>query len=244
MRRQKQYLLRILLAAALVLMMAASCFAADKTVQGECWYEGGKTIESNFDTAGFYHDTIQNLQPGDDVEFTITFTNRSGKDTDWYMENKVLESLEDNKDRAQNGGYTYILKNTVNGQETVLFDNSAVGGESKAGGLEGLHQATNATKDMFFIGTLAPGEHGTTTLYVKFDGESESNSYMNTKGALQVAYAVEVNEDGSTTTARTVAKTGDPGNMTIALLTLAASLLLMLAALISWRKSRKGGEKA
>ena len=93
MRRQKQYLLRILLAAALVLAMAASCFAADKNVQGECWYEGGKTIASNFDTTEFYSTPIGNLQPGDDVQFTITFTNRYSKDTDWYMENTVLESL-------------------------------------------------------------------------------------------------------------------------------------------------------
>ena len=243
MKGRKRHLLRMALALSLVIAIAgSSCFAADKNVSGKCWYEGGSSIASDFDTEGFYRDTIAGLQPGDDVQFTITYTNRYSKETDWYMQNRILESLEDNKDRASNGGYTYILKNIApDGTETVLFDNSAVGGDSKAGGLEGLHQATNATEDMFFIGTLASGETGTTSLYVKFDGETESNSYMDTKGGLQVAYAVEVKEDGGKTSS---AKTGDPGNTTVALLALGVSALLLLLALISWRRSRKGGENA
>ena len=83
-----------------------------------------------------------------------------------------------------------------------------------------------------------------TELYVKFDGETEVNDYMDTYGKLKVAYAVELENAGKTTNKVSGAtSTGDDSNllMLIAIMTLAA--LLALLTIMSWLRDRKEGEQ-
>ena len=190
----------LLISIVLIVCSAVTSLAETHSFKGECSYDGS-SIVSDFDSDAFAA-AINELQPGDDLHYTVTYGNTSKSYADFYMRNEVLTTLEDHKSQAENGGYTYVLKNIgPDGTETVLFDNSDVGGEVVKGGLEGLKQATSATKNYFFIQQLKPGEEGKTVLYVLFDGETEVNDYMDTFGDLMISYAVEdMGKDGKTTT--------------------------------------------
>lgn len=229
----------------LLLGMTVSVNAEKKKVDGHCWFDGGSTIESE----DFHDDTIatsiSGLEPGDDVTFLVEFKNKYKDTTYWYMNSDVLQTLEESFDRTQNGGYTFRLTHIKpNGERQVLFSNEEVGGDTKVAGMEGLHQATNATKEWFFIQKLKPKQKAYTELYVKFDGETEVNDYMDTYGKLKVAYAVELENAGKTTNKVSGAtSTGDDSNllMLIAIMTLAA--LLALLTIMSWLRDRKEGEQ-
>ena len=257
MRRMRRI---CILAAALITavgMMSAGVFAESQKIDGSCYYDGSDIV-SDFDS-GQVATAVTNLQPGDDVSFTVKYTNKSNESTDWYMSNKVLQTLEkannakkvEGTGQAENGGYTYQLIHTDNnGNSNVLFDNSKVGGEAKPLNMQGLEQATNALDEWFYIQTLAKGESGVVTLKVAFEGETEVNDYMDTKGEVMIKFAVEP-------TPKTAAKTkhykgngvatGDSANLWPWILAmLAAGLLLLLLALRSRRKddeAQRGGDE-
>ena len=177
------------LIAAAVLLPQSEVYAENKKFEEKCEFDGN-SINSDFNSDKFAS-TIKNMEPGDSLTYRITYKNASDKVTLWYMKTTVLETLEENKDQAENGGYTYKLSNDGPDGEQVYFDNSEVGGEKVVDKLQGLKQATNATQNYFFIQELDPGEHGVTKLYVEFDGETEVNDYMDTQGALLIKYAVQ-----------------------------------------------------
>ena len=225
----------------MILSTTQSTFAAKKSFDEKCSYNG-KKIVTDYSSKKF-KEAIKNMEPGDTLDYKLQYTNKSDKTTLWYMKNEVLETLEDNSDQAENGGYTYILK--AGGQ--TLFNNSAVGGEKVVNKLQGLKQATNATKDYFFIEELKPGKSGTTTLHVELDGETGVNTYMDTQGALSFQYAVEekgkrANPDNPGTRSRI--KTGDMNRIIYYVVLLSAAVLLLVIAVVIWRRDRKRGEDA
>ena len=75
-------------------------------------------------------DEIYGILPGDSIELKVNVQNDSQEDTDWYMSNEVIKSLEEGS-TAQGGAYGYQLR-YVNaaGEETVLFDSDTIGGDS------------------------------------------------------------------------------------------------------------------
>lgn len=87
----------------------------------------GKAIESNFSSQSLA-DEISGLQPGDSVEIKVAVMNSSGRNTDWYMSNEVLQSLEDSSP-ANGGAYQYVLTYHGSGDPTVLYSSDQVGGE-------------------------------------------------------------------------------------------------------------------
>lgn len=248
---KKYHIAAVLLTAALLMIgMSAVCTAESYKFSGECGYNGSE-IKSDF-TSDEFAASQSELEPGDELSYTITYANNSKDETSWYMRNTVLETLEEAKEQAENGGYTYVLKNIgPDGKETVLFDNSEVGGETKTEDLEGLKQATNATGNYFFIQKLKPGEEGTTSLYVALDGETEVNDYMDTHGALLVSYAVENNETNTETEQPTPSvqpprssgggtpRTGDSMELMKFILLMAGALIAAFLAIFSWRRDRR-----
>ena len=82
-----------------------------------------------------------------------------------------------------------------------MFDSDTVGGEydsvddmlTHMG--EGLHSATNALKDYFYLDTIHNGEGGYITLEVALDGETQGNDYQDTLADLQMNFAVELRDD-------------------------------------------------
>ena len=231
----------LLMTVALVVAMSGMVSANSYKFKGACQYNGNE-ITSDF-TSEEFAASQSDLEPGDDLAYKVTYTNNSNRTTYWYMRNSVLETLEEAKKQAENGGYTYVLKNIgPDGTETTLFDNSEVGGETKKADLEGLKQATNATGNFFYIQELKPGETGTTSLYVALDGETEVNDYMDTRGALMVSYAVE--DQSGNNTEQPSPRTGDTMDLWKFILLMAAAVAVAILAIVSWRRDRKDGEKA
>lgn len=254
--RTKRIIAVLTILMAMAMAFAAASNAETKTVNGHCYFTGSE-IKSDFSSKTIA-DSVRGLEPGDEVIFKVEFKNDYKVSTDWYMKNEVLTTLEESFDRTENGGYTYRLTHiTPEGEREALFDNSAVGGDSKAGDMEGLHQATNATKEWFFVQTLEPDQKAYTELYVKFDGETEVNDYMDTYGKLKVAYAVELNEEegteeeeekpdekektekGKSKSDKGFIKTGDNNNLLFPVITLFIAGLLMVLTVISYRRDRK-----
>ncbi len=249
MKKAKKVLI-LLTALALTFCMTGVSFAQTHSFNGACAYDG-KTISGDFTSDTFAASQSQ-LEPGDDLEYTIKYTNNGSKTTKWYMLNSVLETLEEQKDAAEHGGYTYTLKNIgPDGKETILFNNSEVGGDKVVGKLKGLYQATTSTGDYFFIQELKPGQTGTTYIYVQFDGETEVNDYMDTYGKLRVAYAVEdktkagpPDDDSKKKLTTSETRTGDSTSILKWVLLMTAALLGIILTIVSWRRDRKDGEKA
>lgn len=162
-------------------------------------FTGQKKMESNFKTADL-DEAVSGLQPGDNIIFTLSLQNDYQETTDWWMTNEVLHSLEDSSanSRTHGGAYTYVLTYTDrSGEKFVLFDSDTVGGEIISGAGEGLHEATDAMEEYFYLDTLATGQRGTITLEIVLDGETQGNDYQDTLADLQMNFAVELNADGT-----------------------------------------------
>ena len=256
MRMIKRIMPVLMLALIMTACTAAMAFAETYDYDGTCTYSGGRMIEG-FDSAEIAS-RVSDLQPGDDVTFTVGYENDDEDSTDWYMENSIVQTLEktdksrknqyvSGNDAAENGGYTYeLILIDSNGTRKQLFSNSRVGGDEgsvadldSGKNLEGLEPATNALDDWFYIDTLDKGESGTVILHVAFDGETEVNDYMDTDGELNVRFAVEKVSEGKTPTGKTV-KTGDQSNLIMwAAIGVIAGLLMLILAFLSRKRDEK-----
>ena len=234
---KRRFMMILALTMALVIGLTSGVFAESEEVTGYCYFDGDEIV-CDFDS-DIVVKTVSGLEPGDDVTFKVKFENRYPGTTHWYMRNEALITLEESYDRTQNGGYTYILTHVApDGSRNVLFDNSEVGGEAKPANMEGLHQATNALDEWFFIQDLKKGQSGYTELYVKFDGDSEVNDYMDTAGKLLVAYAVELDSTKPEKIRKRV-DTGDTNNLLNYVALMLAAMLLLILTILSYRKDRR-----
>ena len=251
MTRTLRSLISILAITLVMTFASAVCsFAESYDYTNSCSFDG-RQIVSTFKTNQFAQ-VVNDLQPGDDVTFTVEYYNRYSEATDWYMENAIVQTLEKTNAAkkvsgtgdAEGGAYKYELIHYDNeGNETILFNNvdDVVGGEDIVDGREGLEQATNALEDWFFIQTLEPEQHGTVVLKVAFEGETEVNDYMDTDGGLNVRFAVELANPGTgdNPPGKTV-KTGDyTPLMRWVAIAIAASVLLIILAIFSDRRDRR-----
>ena len=234
----------------LVLLGLLSCLVLP--VHGEVYYGGngwqvaftaGGRMDSNFGNADLA-DAIAGMQPGDTTIFTIDLTNQNAAAVDWYMTNEVLYSLEDRSANAatSGGAYTYYLTYTdAAGTENVLFSSDTVGGEGVSAAGEGLHEATSALEDYFYLDTMTAGQQGTIRLEIELDGETQGNDYQDTLADLRMNFAVELE---STTPFRNtpimqVVKTGDETNLVPYLIAMGVSGVLLLVLAIYSLKQRK-----
>lgn len=187
--------LGLLLATVFISMMSGITVMADELSGGSDWlvtFNEKKEMVSNFSSSNF-DDVLDYMQPGDSASFQVVTKNTYSTETDWYMSNKVLKSLEDASTTAAGGAYSYVLTYTnTKGVVTTLYNSEEVGGESYLKDLEGLHEATSALTDFFYIDTLKTNETGKVSLFVKLDGETQGNDYQDTLAQLQVNFAVEL----------------------------------------------------
>ncbi len=217
-----------------------------------------KKMVSSFKT-GDLDDAIYGLQPGDNVIITLDLKNENSTATDWYMTNEVLYSLEDRSSNSatSGGAYTYILTYTdKDGKKTTLFDSDTVGGENSGAAGEGLHAATSALEDYFYLDTFTKGQSGRITLEVALDGETQGNDYQDTLADLQMNFAVELNTTATTSrrnpdgerhredSARTtVVRTGDESNLTpfIMAASISGSLLVVFSVYGQMERKKEKG---
>lgn len=235
------------LAMTAIMVVGASMTAYAKDHQGKDGWTAvfdGKDINSNFESADVA-DQMTGVQPGDSIELKVQLKNSDSGKTDWYMANEIIQTLEDTGAEAAGGIYEYRLSYIgSDNQENVLYDSATVGGEGASNSGEGLHQASEALKDYFYLGRLNKGQTGTAKLWIKVDGETQGNGYQQTLAKLQMKFAVEkVSEGGTTTTNRIikqVVKTGDTSKTLLFCgLALASGIVLLIFGIIAMKKKRK-----
>jgi hypothetical protein len=255
----KKKLLRVMFSVGLALSLSLSAMAETIT-GGNNWnvfFTEEDKMDSTFKSSEM-SESISGMQPGDTAIFTVTLGNKNDTTTDWYMTNKVLYSLEDrsNNKGTMGGAYTYLLTYTSpTGAVTTIFDSDMVGGEGESEAGTGLHQATDALEDFFFLDTLEKGQDGKITLKIELDGETQGNDYQDTLADLQMNFAVmlrtadehgdEGGTEGGDTKEPTYVKTGDETNLKPFFIAAgaAAIVLIVLGVIgVNDRKKRKGGE--
>ena len=206
--------LRILLS---LLMLIGLCFGltafAEDYTGGENWQvilRADGTMTCNFSSNDI--DKIMNaIEPGDSVTFTVSIMNANSVKANWYMSNQVLYSLEDRSTSASGGAYEYTLSYIApNGTVNVLYSSDTVGGEGsdRIRNGEGLHGATSALEDFFFLDTLESRDKAQIKLVIALDGESQGNNYQDTMADLQINFAAEYDTGGSTIIVDTGEHTG------------------------------------
>ncbi|MBO5260482.1 MAG: hypothetical protein J6B26_08910 [Agathobacter sp.] len=238
----------IIMAAALMMLSVPTDVHAETYSGGSGWKVDfdGEDLTSTFKSADI-NDAMYKLQPGDTVNIELDLKNTSEYETEWYMTNEVLQSLEDSQNVANGGAYTYILRyyNPEGGRETI-YSSESVGGEGTTGAGEGLHQATDTLEDYFYVDYLAPGEAGKITLTVSLDGETQGNDYQDTMAKLQMNFAVEpiiVDEDDPTKVIAkrpVIIKTGDDlSGMIPSVVLFTAGIAVFVIAIVKVRADKK-----
>jgi hypothetical protein len=180
------------LALAILLMVGSTLTVHAEDYEGKAGWKAeftGNAIDSNF-TSQSFADEIKFLQPGDSIVIRVAVKNGSQSDTDWYMSNEVLQSLEDSSP-AKGGAYTYELTWKGTGDPATLYNSESVGGEKNNADRQGLHEVTDNLEQFFYLDHLAKGEEGIITLKVALNGETQGNNYQNTLARLQLNFAVE-----------------------------------------------------
>lgn len=253
----KKKFLSLFVILTLLFAMAVNVQAEDFT-GGDGWNVvfNGREMTSTFKNADI-DDAIYQLQPGDTVTIHLSLQNTYDGDTNWYMTNEVLQSLEDSQSVAEGGAYSYILTYIKpDGTSELLYSSEAVGGESSNESGEGLHQATDSLEDYFYLGSLSSGQSGEITLVVHLEGETQGNAYQDTLAKLQMNFAVELatsvppansRNTSTTSTINRVVKTGDYSNIYLfCILTLVAGLVCVGIVIYRIRQNkrnhRKGGK--
>ena len=237
----KQTFLALILILSLLMTLGLSAYA-DSFPGATSWYaefQKGDKLVSNFGAKAI-DETLKNLQPGDDVTFTITLKNTSEKIIDWYMANEVIKTLEDSSS-ANGGAYSYELTYSPSkGGTTTIYSSNKVGGEKQKDDEPiGLKQVNAALKDYFELETMRPGKTGTVVLKVKFDGETQGNIYQDTDAQFRMLFAVEITPTGK------IIKTGDDAiKVSPFYIGMAVSGLAFMALAVDGflQRKKKGGE--
>lgn len=231
----------ILIAAVMAAGIPQTAYANSYPAQPTDWTVtfDGETLSSNFDASSIQKE-LQGMEPGDEATLTFTLVNGHSEAVDWWMENEVLKTLEDQSKVARGGAYTYEVTYTPasGGSAQVLYTSDQVGGEKDT--RQGMREATDALKDYLWLETIPANGRATLTIHFVLDGETQANIYQDTLGKLKVNFAVELPGKGGTIPMKP--KTGDTANLTPWVLAAAISLIALLLIFLWMRKDRKRGE--
>lgn len=187
LHRGAQVVLALALAVLASVVLAAPAFA--KTIEKEWTVEFTGTAMTDQGSADIVKE-LRGMQPGDSAKFTVIMYEKSDKSADWYMKNKVLESME--KSLRSGGSYSYKLTYTdPTGAQKVIITNEVVSGDTGTGATKGLFDATEATGEYFFLDTLGPQARALMTLEVAIDGETHGNTYFDSAAQIQLQFAAE-----------------------------------------------------
>lgn len=227
-----------------LLLMCLFCSSADaKNSQGsrnnKVSFTGSEMI-SNFSSSDL-EQLFKSIQPGDSADAYVKVLNSSSYETLWYMHNEAIQSLEDSRNSAFGGYYSYKLTYTNPAGQVIELYNSDKVGEGELS-TAGLNLISESLKDYFYLDTLQPGQEGEVCLHMQLEGETQGNGYQNTIASLEAQFAVEPTQKETLKVPYTTRpKTGDDSALmlwiTAAALSMGAFLLLkkktaMLAAVL------------
>ena len=102
-----------ILCLAMTVIMAAgvhtTAFAKDyQGADGWQVHFTGDKMESNFENKTV-SDELATIQPGDSIELKVQLKNSNKGETDWYMTNEIIQTLEEAQESAEGGAYEYKL---------------------------------------------------------------------------------------------------------------------------------------
>ena len=228
----------------LLLFGSLSLFAyAETYTVGSDWnvdFTSSAKMENRFKNADLTQ-ALSRLEPGDTMVLQIPLNNLYSRSADFYMWNKVVESLETHSS-ATNGAYSYLLTYTdPAGVSREIFNSATVGGEAGIDGREGMKEATSGLENYFLLGAIGSNQSGRVDLTVTLDGETQSNVYQNTQGELNMRFAVEVPQENSRRT--TIVKTGDEYRLVPLYIAMIISGLVFLYLALDAITDRKYGKR-
>lgn len=233
----KKTIISLLLILALVLSLGLSVYAdetnPDASIEGGTALFDGKTITGNYSS-----ETLAGaagaLQPGDDAKITIYVKNAHTESADWWLKNEILKNFLASE---VGGAYSYKLSFTdAVGNKTEIYSSERVGGTGTTA--DGLKDVNSTLKDYVFLGTIPAGKSGKLVLYIKLEGETQSNAYQDQLASLKLNFAVELTKDR-------IVRTGDDTDPMPYLTASAISgVVLLVLAIVSMEKNRKkqGGQ--
>ncbi len=244
----------------LVLIAGMPMTASAEDYQGASGWTAefnGEKIVTNF-VDGDVADSMNQVLPGDSIELHVTIKNTDSRETDWYMTNEIVSTLEEAQASASGGAYEYRLSYTDSeGAVTDLYSSDTVGGEENVNGQEGLHEIAGAPGEYFYLERLKQGESGMVTLWMRVDGETQGNGYQETLAELRMNFAVEVvpeaevrtevnhrvNRVSGGTQIVTTVQTGDTTPLMIwSAVALGCGVILLVVGLAAWKRNREKGE--
>lgn len=230
------------LALAALLALSSPVQALANSYEGKSnWvvtYTTSGVMSDNYSQQDFV-DQVANLQPGDDITFTVTLTHENDSKADWYLSNQVVKSLEEGD--AQGSAYAYELTYAGPSGSRTLYSSDRVGGDDSTAGMA---DATNALDDYIALEQLSKGQTAKVTLKITLDGETESNDYFNKLAQVKFKFAVEPEPSPKTRTVtktqnRTVVATGDQQRLFPFYVAMVVSGLLFAALAVQSVRQRK-----
>ena len=257
----KRKMMCLVMAAVMTVGMGTTVSAED--FQGERSWRvefNGDGVESNFRSSELAEE-IYRIQPGDTIQLQVGIGNTGSGETDWYMTNEIVSTLEEAQASASGGAYEYRLSYTDSeGAVTDLYSSDTVGGDENVNGQEGLHEIAGAPGEYFYLERLKQGESGMVTLWMRVDGETQGNDYQDTLAQLQMNFATEiaqpetvqgedkvinrtVKEEDKTVYRTQRVKTGDESRILLySVIALASGLALLGAGIVILKKKKNHEE--
>ena len=200
----KKNKLNIVLALMLVVAgISGTKLTANAETEGLSWSVtyNGSGFTSTYDASNA---TISDAMPGDTIEYTVEYINGSSEAAVFYMNADVVKTLEEGAE-ASGGAYSYKI--TTNTSDTPIFDSETVGGDATA--VVGLDQVNGKEGAYFSLGEVAVGKSGKVTVSISLDGNSQTNSYMDTLAEIELKFGAEsaTSYENSKKIVKTVTKT-------------------------------------
>lgn len=112
------------LAAALSASMCLTAHAEEISRSGWTADFTGDAIQSNFNAYDWYAAMCE-LLPGDSAVLRVDIKNTSKEYVQWYLSNSTLQTLEESRTTARDGGYAYKLTYTSNGVSGNIPNNGS-----------------------------------------------------------------------------------------------------------------------
>lgn len=224
---------------------SSTAYAETESVSWNVTYSADKQMVSDYNQESV-NSALSHMQPGDSFTMNADLMNLSDTGTDWYMTSEAVETLEERMAEAEKAGGAYSYEITFD--NNVVYSSDRVGGD----GGQGFKEIPGVTGKWFYLGTIVSGASGKVQIKMTLDGETQNNIYMNTRGTLNVAFAVEDSTGGTAGqpvpdgdgdgAGSTLPKTMDQVLMVLYIVGIVAALVCTIVSLRSLRKIRKGSD--
>lgn len=233
---------RILTAATAMLLIMGQCVAAyaDNTVITlDKSATKFTTIDQDLD--------FQDMEPGEERTATLTMTNDSDGEMDFYICGEITYNIADQSEDKANNNAIYELQLSKSGQADPFFDGMIGSKENKE--LTKSNTGLEYLKDDTLLATLGKGESTSVTIQLKLDGDSLENAYMNKAGQIRLnirtsqSAGLSGNNNGNSLLSFLTVQTGDTTRIVLYVLIAIAAVAVLAGVLIAGRRKKNRTEQ-